>query len=216
MRREIVFGAISLPVVISIVALGNYYYDLPVSAFMRGSADWIVSFLQVVTYLGVSTWYLICFAFLSVFFFYMVDNRTLAKRMVYLFLVVAVSGLTTDAIKLMMGRWRPNALVASGLYGFEFFGWGYEQTSFPSGHATTICSLATALIFLYPRLRLTWITIAILVCVSRIVIGAHYPSDVIMGAYVGIFAAFLLRKLPMFKKSIEGRSCLESGDHQNY
>jgi membrane-associated phospholipid phosphatase len=38
---------------------------------------------------------------------------------------------------------------------------------------------------------------------SRIVIGAHYTSDVIMGAYIGIFIAFLLRKVPLFGTSIK-------------
>ena len=97
-------------------------------------------------------------------------------------------------------RLSPN-FPDSGFPRFPEYG-GHD--SFPSGHATTICSLALALSLLYPRLRWIWIVIALLVSMSRVVIGAHYVSDVIMGAYVGIFTAFLLWKKPLFIKSIKG------------
>jgi membrane-associated phospholipid phosphatase len=204
MKRELLLAGFILPLVIVMCAAGHYYYDRPVAALFADLNGPVVAFFQIVTTVGVAAWPLIGSGFLFVYFFYISGKKKQARRMLYLFSSVAVSGLVTDVIKWLMGRWRPKLFIPEGLYGFEFFGRGYEQTSFPSGHATTICSLALALSLLYPRLRWVWIIIALLVCMSRVVIGAHYMSDVIMGAYVGIFTAFLLWKWPLFTKSIKG------------
>jgi membrane-associated phospholipid phosphatase len=204
MRRDLRLFIISLPLVLVVVAAGYYFYDLPVTAVCTGRNDQITAFSQVVTRLGLSTWYLIGSALLYLYFVFGAPSRPWANRMIYFFCAVAASGLLTNVVKWLMGRWRPKVFIPEGFYGFEFFGFGYEQTSFPSGHATTICTAAVALSLFFPRFRWLWIILALLVCISRVIIGAHYLSDVIMGAYIGIFVAFLLRKWPLFEKSIKG------------
>lgn len=67
--------------------------------------------------------------------------------------------------------------------------------SFPSGHAMT--SFAAAIVYFRHqrrRLGVPMLVIAILIAVSRLYIGVHYPSDVIMGAVLGtiIAAIFIL------------------------
>jgi undecaprenyl-diphosphatase len=63
----------------------------------------------------------------------------------------------------------------------------------PSGHATTAFAAAVALGALWPRARpLLWIY-AVTIALSRVIIAAHYPSDVIAGAFVGGFGALILR-----------------------
>ena len=42
---------------------------------------------------------------------------------------------------------------------------------------------------LYRRFTAVFISIALLIGVSRIVVTAHYPSDVVFGAFIGIFTA---------------------------
>jgi membrane-associated phospholipid phosphatase len=61
-----------------------------------------------------------------------------------------------------------------------------ESTSFPSGHAATAFAAATAVALLYPRLRVPVLLIAALVALSRVYLGVHYWSDVVVGALVGI------------------------------
>jgi undecaprenyl-diphosphatase len=203
MHHRYLTPALSLPVIILLVVAGNYVYDQPVAAVFSGAAGPVVWFFQKVTYLGDSTWSLVGSGLLFFYYFYGVRKRQQASCLAYIFCSIAFSGIVTSIIKWFMGRWRPNVYIPEGLYGFQFFGAGYEQTSFPSGHATTICALAFALTVLFPRYRWAWGLVAILVCMSRIVIGAHYTSDVIMGAYIGIFIAFLLRKVPLFGTSIK-------------
>ena len=62
--------------------------------------------------------------------------------------------------------------------------------SFPSGHA--MCSFAAAIVYFRHqprRLGVPMLVIAILIAVSRLYIGVHYPSDVIIGALLGTIIA---------------------------
>jgi len=210
MKRDLRLLVASFPLIVLMVAAGHYLYDRPLTAFCAGLNNQVMTFFQMVTYLGVSVWYLVGAGILFLYFYYGSRNRIQATRLLYLFCAIAVSGLITDGIKWLMGRWRPKVLFAEGFYGFNYFGIGYEQTSFPSGHATTICSAALVLSLLYPRLRWLWIVIALLVCLSRVAIGAHYLSDVLMGAYIGFFVSYLLRNWSLFGKTSKGGYWLET------
>jgi len=91
--------------------------------------------------------------------------------------------------------------------------------SMPSGHSLMSFALAT---FLHPRAGkyklLVW-AFAITVSLSRIFIGVHYPSDVIVGAFIGCLVGFfwlyvekMLIKYGLFGNSPEPRQ--ESEDRR--
>jgi len=63
--------------------------------------------------------------------------------------------------------------------------------SFPSGHATAIFSLAVSFSFSFPGLTIVFISLAIMVSISRIYMGLHYPSDVIIGSTMGVFFSYI-------------------------
>lgn len=63
--------------------------------------------------------------------------------------------------------------------------------SFPSGHATAIFSLAVSFSFSFPGLTIVFISLAVMVSISRIYMGLHYPSDVIIGSTMGIFFSYI-------------------------
>jgi len=60
--------------------------------------------------------------------------------------------------------------------------------SFPSGHTATAFAIFVVLSFYYPQGKRVFLTLAILAGIQRIVVGAHFPSDVVVGAMIGIFA----------------------------
>lgn len=64
-------------------------------------------------------------------------------------------------------------------------------TSFPSGHATVFFALATAVYLYHKKLGYFFFACAFLIGISRIMAGVHYPVDVIFGAAIGIFIAWL-------------------------
>ena len=73
------------------------------------------------------------------------------------------------------------------------FGWQVDYASFPSGHATTAFAALVAIGAIFPQARaLLWIY-AVLIALSRVVVTAHHPSDVIAGAVVGAVGACLVR-----------------------
>lgn len=67
-----------------------------------------------------------------------------------------------------------------------------DKYSFPSGHTLHAVSFSLAAIFHYPRLAWLVIPFTVLVAVSRLVLGLHYPSDVLAGALLGAGLATLV------------------------
>jgi undecaprenyl-diphosphatase len=101
---------------------------------------------------------------------------------------VVVASLTTDALKAMIGRDRPDVetLVAAP-----------QTSSFPSGHASTGFACATVLGSFAPELRVPLYALATAIAWSRMYVGVHFPLDVIAGALWGIAVGLvLLRALP--------------------
>ena len=64
--------------------------------------------------------------------------------------------------------------------------------SFPSGHAATSFACATVLSYYVPRYRVAFFALAVLIGLSRVYNGLHYPTDVLAGAVLGVLTALLL------------------------
>lgn len=60
-----------------------------------------------------------------------------------------------------------------------------DQFSFPSGHTLHAVSFTLVLLNYYPEWGVLVIPFAGLVAMSRVVLGLHYPSDVLIGAAIG-------------------------------
>lgn len=145
-----------------------------------------------VTQFGDSTYYLIGLTLAFFVFRYLWKKPKWESISLFLFASVAVSGIITDIFKVIAGRHRPSELLVNGTYGFDFFHIDRAMTSFPSGHTTTAFALAVAISYLWPKLTVPMWSFAVLIGISRLAIAAHYPSDVIAGAYVGVFSTFML------------------------
>ncbi|MBV8888680.1 MAG: phosphatase PAP2 family protein [Alphaproteobacteria bacterium] len=104
----------------------------------------------------------------------------------FLFAALAASGLVVDVLKVACGRTRPKLLFGGGSFDFTWLGLRADHWSFPSGHAATVAALMTALWCLWPRHLLFYILLGAIIAASRVVTGAHYLSDVVMGAFVAV------------------------------
>jgi undecaprenyl-diphosphatase len=73
-----------------------------------------------------------------------------------------------------------------------------HDPSMPSGHATMAFAGAVVLAAVVPRARRPLVALAAGVALSRVYLGVHYPSDVVVGAFlgaaIGALAAVLLRR----------------------
>ena len=116
------------------------------------------------------------------------SQRVLAAVMVrvgFLFVAIAVPGLFTNIVKHIFGRARPGVGGSVDPSLFSPFSWPAAYASLPSGHATTAFSVLVAFGSLWPRARTVLLIYALLIAASRIVVTAHYPTDVAAGALVG-------------------------------
>lgn len=116
--------------------------------------------------------------------------RHLATASAYMFLSVALSGIISNLVKRTIGRARPPLFDAYGAFHFKPFS-GALYESFPSGHATTDGAIAMALAILLPRFRLPILFIGGFLALTRIMVGAHYLSDVIAGYSFGMWYAYM-------------------------
>ena len=84
----------------------------------------------------------------------------------------------TNLIKITVARPRPFVNLENALVNNTD-----SYRSFPSGHATAVFTLLPFLDFI----KVFWLIISILVALSRVYLGVHYLSDIIMGAMLGYF-----------------------------
>ncbi|WP_052715684.1 phosphatase PAP2 family protein [Devosia chinhatensis] len=113
----------------------------------------------------------------------------------FVFAGVGIPGLFTAILKRIIGRGRPTEFDAAGAFSFQnlFNDWTFQ--SFPSGHSATAVGTAFVIGFLFPRLFPLFMAIGVAVAISRVPVGAHYPTDVFAGSVIGMLGAYLVRNL---------------------
>jgi membrane-associated phospholipid phosphatase len=175
--------------------LSYYFWDIPLTRYCQTLNRSIIDIFEIITALGITKWYLIASAVLYLFFGFIYKNKLQSMRALFVLCSLSLCGIVLHLIKWIAGRHRPIDLFNHGYFGFNYFGIGYELTSFPSGHAQTAFTLATALTILFPRLGIPAFLVAGAVGISRIVLTSHYLSDVIAGAGVGILFTLAVKYL---------------------
>ncbi|MEM8839458.1 MAG: phosphatase PAP2 family protein [Pseudomonadota bacterium] len=181
-----------------------------------------ISFRSI-TVFGASHWYLVP-AGVPVLLAAFVDWRRVSRRVrtgvqtilwqaAALFAAVVISGIAVNLLKRAIGRARPKLMEDVGVYGFDPFAFTSSFASFPSGHSTTIGAVAVFAAVIFPRWIWTIIAIALIVGWSRVVVGAHYPSDIVAGLAFG--ALFAWGTLSFFAARRLGfkRGVARSGPH---
>jgi membrane-associated phospholipid phosphatase len=114
------------------------------------------------------------------------------KAALTLAIATLIPGLFSTLIRMICGRLRPMGTLPDGIRndianhwtlirGF----WSNTDLSFPSGHATLAFSTAAVLTYFYPRGAWLFITLACICGLSRVVMLAHFPADVVAAAIIG-------------------------------
>jgi membrane-associated phospholipid phosphatase len=117
----------------------------------------------------------------------------IASTIGFVFVSVGGAGLIANLAKNIIGRARPKLFDTMGALDFKLFAFDPDYASLPSGHATNIFALATAIGMLWPKGRVLLYTLAAWIAASRVLIGQHYVTDVVLGAMLGTIFPYLVR-----------------------
>jgi undecaprenyl-diphosphatase len=181
----LVGGVLFLP----LVALGDARILAGLAAWRTPYLDMVMEVITRLGYGGVDIGILVAMGL----FGWWRGDRGLRARGLVGGAAVAGAGLVDQVLKNLVCRARPNALGAGTFFSdFPCFPAPYANASFPSGHATTAFAAAVLLALWYPRWSPAWIGLAALVSLSRVLLGSHFPSDVLAGALLGSGMALIV------------------------
>jgi membrane-associated phospholipid phosphatase len=102
---------------------------------------------------------------------------------------LAGGSVVLHTLKFFLGRRRPRDEMEMNLYGFVPLSFDLQHNSFPSGHALTIFNVAVIASAAMPAWAALWFAIAIGLSATRALLTAHFLSDVLIGAGIGVVAA---------------------------
>lgn len=193
--------------------------DIPLAQLRQQWPSGLGQAAQFTTAIGLSGWYLFpaVFVLLAV---NLTDWHGRSRRQLlilynwtslatFVLISVGIPGVTVNIIKRLIGRARPEFFNEHGAFGFDPFTLGPHFASFPSGHATTVGSVAGILLLLFPAARYASVPVAIWLATTRVIVGAHHPSDIVAGLALGFFMAigagvFMARMGYIFRQNISG------------
>ena len=188
-RLLIIFVGVSLACAFSMV-----FFDLGAAIAVSNQlpAEWR-AIADIITQFGKSAYWFAFFA-IAAALGWVIKKTRLMHIGLFGVAALASSGLVITILKHLFGRFRPKYWVEQQLYGFDPLAFeSYMNTSFPSGHSQTIFAAMTVLYLAERRAWPLLLCIACVVASSRLFVLAHYPSDILMGSFLGATITLLLR-----------------------
>ena len=104
-------------------------------------------------------------------------------------IAMALAGLSGRVIKIATGRARPSVNTEAHWTGPRL---SSKYHAFPSGHTASSTAFFVALFLARKKISAPLLLIPILIALSRMIVGAHYLSDVIFAAILGVICALLV------------------------
>jgi membrane-associated phospholipid phosphatase len=199
------FGRVATGTVVTVAVLAALmvFVDAPAIIALRSEPVWLYRAADWLSDFGRSGWFLLPLAvMLAVVALVATTARphvaqlvlaSIAVRCAFLFSAIAVPGLVGTLAKRLIGRSRPQSFAPVDAFAYWPLIWRSEYASLPSGHANTAFAALIAIGALWPRLRPLMWAYAVLIAASRVIVFAHFPSDVVAGAVVGGVGAVLVR-----------------------
>ncbi len=185
LRWFLAFTAVSLPA----CGLLILFLDQPLALFLHRHFAWAAPFFGTVTaaadagYGALMTNVLgFPLLFVALVLAFAVGRYLLKRRGATVFLIVLLthvfSEVAANVLKTAVQRLRPEVLFSKGYLGLGLWATGPNNDSFPSTHTAIYFSLFMPLAVAFPRYRVPLLVLPGLIGLGRLVLGAHYLSDV--------------------------------------
>ena len=180
------------------------FFDYSISKFFYNINSQTKSLFETLTHFGDSLYFFIP-SILIWLVIKIIQNKnkiilTISDISLFIFFNILLSGIAVQIFKHILGRPRPPLFHSNNLSTIDIFNFDSRWHSFPSGHTATIFAFIFCLIFLFPKIKNILITIAVVIASTRVIVGAHYVSDIFGGALVAYITSILLRE-KFFQKS---------------
>lgn len=170
-------------------------WDVGLFHFFNNFAGQYRIFDAIIIFFAEYLQYIIVLVFVLLLYF---SKQYGAFKKIHIFLVTAAAVIIArlgivEIIRFFYHRPRPffiestHKLISNGALFYSDTEW-----SFPSGHSAFFFAMATAIYFYNKRWGIGFFIAAILINLSRIIAGVHYPSDILGGAIVGIVTCYLI------------------------
>ena len=192
MKRAAVFYWL-IGLAIAVVAIGTAFYldDTVWHFIMQHQNRAMRSFMHNVSRLGDWPSH-VALGLLLAGIAWVYGSKIWTRIFLSMLLAMAIAGIAGQVIKRTVPRARPS--VKSEIrWGGPRFSTKYH--AFPSGHVAASTAFFGVLFFARRRIGLACLPIPILIGFSRMYIGAHYLSDVVCAALLGIFCAAIVARL---------------------
>ncbi|MDC2979171.1 phosphatase PAP2 family protein [Pelagibacteraceae bacterium] len=191
----LVFLIISLNVFVSFnldLGLNNYFKDFNKSP----NNVYLKEFFEDITRLGSSSWYFaisvigfgVVYLNKRLGFIKIEKQKKISNFFISSFFYILVVGIVTQILKHIVGRPRPNHTNFEEPFDFSFFTFDSSFHSFPSGHSSTIFIVCFILAATFPKLKYFFYFLASVIALSRVVVGAHFFTDIVAGAMLALIS----------------------------
>lgn len=208
-KKTILFFVISI---ITLILISYFFFDKAIALYFIKNKDIYEHTGDILSIAGQSHWYIGTGVLGYLFFKYYKQNEFYKQRFLFLFYVNIFSGLISLISKFIFARIRPWGLRDGqdhfGFILFQNFDLGLWEklkfhihsiivgstanTSFPSGHTTTIFAMFTYLSLLFPKYIYAWLLLAIVFSSARILDSDHFLSDILGGILVGTLSSLYI------------------------
>jgi len=169
-----------------------FFLDKPVAVWMNTNlkGSWLYNFSSLIGKFSSPekiNWIMIFLAIIACFFLIR-DYKEAAKPYAFVAVCIFVAFFVAVVLKVVLARYRPEMYFSDHLFGFSFFSTNDKCNSFPSGHTIASFTIALSLFCIFKEKSLCWalLILAVIIGLSRIIITAHYCSDVIASVYVAV------------------------------
>jgi membrane-associated phospholipid phosphatase len=192
-KRSSVFSWL-LGIMIATVAIATaFHFDAAVSDFMAHHrnrmvynfmynvsrfGDWPEHFALGLILAGIAWWR---------------GNKKWTRIFLSMLIALAIAGVVGRGIEIATGRARPSVKAEEVWNRFSS-----KYHAFPSGHVAASMAFFGVLFFASRRIGLACLPIVILIGFSRLHLAAHYLSDVVCAAILGILCAIFVARLLIF------------------
>ena len=207
MKRAALFYWVIGILIVAVIIAASFYFDEAVRNFMLHNqnptarafmenvsrfGDWPEHVLVGLVLIALAQWR---------------GNVEWKRILLAMLIALAIAGLLGRAIKITTGRARPSVKAEQMWNGPHLTGAKYH--SFPSGHVDASMGFFGLLFLARRRIGLACLPISILIGFSRLYLSAHWLSDVVCAAVLGIVSALFVWRF-VFPKIDNRQSTIEN------